>query len=154
MLCLIQRRRLLIFFAVRAHCWVMFNLAFSAKLYSSWSSPRLFLSSFRTAFPLAEQQEAPVDPFLKSIQVPLYGSTTHWGINYFSQSCTFHKLVEGGLCPIIQVINEDVKTVQAQYKPLQYTSSDWPSGGICAAGQNPLSMATQPVFHVPHCLFN
>lgn len=57
-----------------------------------------------------------------------------------------HKLAEGVLCPIIQVINEEV----VWYWP-QCTSSDWPLAGRCLIDDNPLNPAVQPVFSPPYC---
>jgi len=58
---------------------------------------------------LVELQEVPVSPFLQPIEVPLDGSTTRWQVSNFSQFSVISILLDGVLCPIIQMINEDVK---------------------------------------------
>ena len=60
------------------------------------------------AFPFLEFHKDSVDPFLQPLEVPLNGSTPIWCITYSSQFCVICKLAKDVLCPIIQVINEDV----------------------------------------------
>ncbi|KAK4826285.1 hypothetical protein QYF61_007132 [Mycteria americana] len=113
----------------RAHCWLMFSLvssrttkSFSAKLFSSWSTPSIYLVSGLVppqvqdfALHPVELYEVPVSPFLQPVQVPLDGSTTLWHISHSPQFCVICKRAEGTLCPIIQIINEDVKQDCTRY---------------------------------------
>lgn len=46
------------------------------------------------------------------------------------------------LCPIIQIIKEDV----------EQDPSSWSSVALCATNHHSLGPAVQPVFSVPHCL--
>ena len=59
--------------------------------------------------------EIPVSPFLQPVEVPLDGSMTLWCISRSSQFCVISKLAHGALCPIIQIINEDVEQDWTQY---------------------------------------
>ena len=59
---------------------------------------------------------------------------------------------EDALCPIIQIINEDIKEDQAQFSPLGYTANSWPPTRPCAIDHHPLSPAIQIAFSPPHCL--
>jgi len=58
-------------------------------------------------FPVVELHEISVGPFLQSVQVHLKGNTLTWCIH--TEFCSSCKLAEGVLCPVTQVINEDVK---------------------------------------------
>lgn len=58
-------------------------------------------------------------------------------------------LLEGILCPIIWVINEDVKGYWPLYQPLL---SDWCPAGLDAALHNPLGPVDQLIFIAPHSL--
>ncbi|KAK4825521.1 hypothetical protein QYF61_000034 [Mycteria americana] len=60
---------------------------------------------------------------LGPVQVPLDGSTTLWCINHSSEFGVISKLAEDTLCPIIHIMNEDVKQDWTQYWPL--TSVGW-----------------------------
>lgn len=71
------------------------------------------------ALPLAQLHEVQVSPFLQ----PLDGSTTLWWISHSSQFYVICKLAGGTLCPIIQIVNEDVKQYWTQFCPLAYTAS-------------------------------
>ncbi|KAK4806786.1 hypothetical protein QYF61_005582 [Mycteria americana] len=104
------------------------------------------------ALPLVELHEVPVSPFLQLVEVPLDDSMTLWHISYSSHFCVTSKLAEGTLCPIIQIINEEVKHYWPQYRPLGYTSSDLPPTALCATDHHPLGPAIQPIFNPPHCL--
>lgn len=61
------------------------------------------------------------------------------------------QLAEGTLCPIIWVINKDVKHRWSWSQPLEYATNDYPSPGLHAADHNPLSPAVHPVFTPAHC---
>lgn len=74
-----------------------------------------------------------------------------WCISCSSQFCTFCKLAEGVLCPIIQVIDEDIKECYLWCGPLAHTSRDLPPAGVFAADHNPSSLAVQAVFSPSHC---
>jgi len=45
------------------------------------------------------------------VQVFLNGSTTIWCITHFSQFCVVCLFDEGALCPVIQLINEDLGAI-------------------------------------------
>lgn len=89
----------------------MFNLVYTKKL-SSFSAkllstqPALVPSVIHlleqdTASPFVEFHEVLLAHF--SIKVPLKGSTTIWYVSHSSQFGVIWKLVEGELCPILQV---------------------------------------------------
>ena len=61
-----------------------------------------------------------------------------------------HKLGEGALCPIIQVINKYAKWYWPQYWPLGYTTSNWPLDGLDATNYKPLSPSVL-AFSPPLC---
>ncbi|KAK4810954.1 hypothetical protein QYF61_013362, partial [Mycteria americana] len=61
------------------------------------------------ALPLVELHEIPVSPILQLVKVPLDGSMTLWHISCSSQFGVISKLAGDTLCPIIQIINEDVE---------------------------------------------
>ena len=139
MLFLMQSKRLLAFFAARTHSRLMVNLLFArtlracyAKVLSSHSAPspywckELFLPKGRTwEFPFAELHENPVRPFLQLVELPPNGSTTLCCSSQSSHFCIICKLLESALCPIVQVINEDVNQHWPQYWPLGYTTNGW-----------------------------
>ncbi|GAB0186707.1 ectonucleotide pyrophosphatase/phosphodiesterase family member 3 [Grus japonensis] len=77
------------------------------------------------ALPLVGLHEVPVNPFLQPVEVPLDGSMTLWHISHSSQFGVISRLAEGTLCPIMQIINEDVELYWTQYSPLGYTTSDY-----------------------------
>ena len=89
-------------------------------------------------FHLVELLEVPVNPFVQPAEVPLDGSTTLWCISHFSQFCIISELAEGMLCPIIQIVNEDVKQCWCRYWLWGYTTNNWPPAGLCATGHHPL----------------
>lgn len=64
-------------------------------------------------------------PSLQPVEVSLNGSTTVWCLSHSSQVCIV-ALAERAVCPIVQVINGDVKQYLLWYEPLGSTSSDWP----------------------------
>ena len=61
------------------------------------------------AFAFVELHEVPVSLFLQPVEVPLNGSMILWWISCSSQVCIVCKLAKGALCPIVQIINQDVK---------------------------------------------
>ena len=85
-------------------------------------------------------------PFLQPVEVPLDGSTTLGRISHSSQLCITCKLAEDMLCPISQVINEDVEKDWPQYWFLGYSATYWPPTGLRAMDHNLLGPAIQPVF--------
>ena len=131
MLFLMQPKTLLAFFAARAHCWLMFNFwcppgpqgpflpsCFPAGCPHHTLVHGVVLPQVQDlAFPLVELQEVPVSLFLPPLPMPLNGSTTACCINHYSQFCIICRLAEGTLCPIVQVIYEDVKQCQSYYQP-------------------------------------
>ncbi|KAK4833070.1 hypothetical protein QYF61_027732 [Mycteria americana] len=58
---------------------------------------------------LVEFREVSVIPFLQPVEVLLDGSMTLWCISCSAQFCITSKIIEGTLCPIIKIINEDVE---------------------------------------------
>lgn len=56
------------------------------------------------------------------------------------------------LCPIIQIINEDIKQDSTQHRSLMYTTSYWTPTRPCATGHYPLGPGVQRVLNPPHCL--
>lgn len=54
---------------------------------------------------------------LQPVKVPMNSSTTLWLISRSFWSCIVIKLAEGALCPVIQVIRENVKLYGSQNKP-------------------------------------
>jgi len=99
--------------------------------------------------PFAEFQEILLGPFLQPVKVLLNGGPPIWCISHSSPYCVIWKCVQVALCPIIQVINEDVQ----QYQPMDCTTSDWPPAGPHVTDHNPSNLVVQPVFVPPHCPF-
>lgn len=50
-----------------------------------------------------------------SVKVPMSDNATIWCISHSSKSCVVCKLVEGLLCPITYVINEDINQDWTHY---------------------------------------
>ena len=100
----------------------MFNLvsirtpsSFPAKLLSSWLPPSMFCAwIYSIPVLLVELHETPVSPFLQPV-MPLDGSMILWFITQSSQFDVIRRCGGGTLCPIIQVINEDVEQDSIQY---------------------------------------
>lgn len=67
--------------------------------------------------------------------------------NLFLETDTSTKL-DGTLRLISEVINAVIKQHWPQYQPLEYTSSNYPSGEINATYHNPLSPRVQPILHL------
>lgn len=65
---------------------------------------------------LVELHKIPVRPFLQAVEVCLDASMTLWHISHFSQFCVTWKFAEGSLCPIIQILSEDVIRDWTPYK--------------------------------------
>lgn len=100
-LCLMQLRMPAVIFAMRAHCWLTFNLvsirtpkgllctaAFQLGSSQLVVVPGVVPSQGQDfALPLVELHEGPVGPFLQPVQVPLDISTTLWPISHSSQVC-------------------------------------------------------------------
>ena len=124
---LMKPRMLLVTFAVRAHCWLVFKFLStrtpSTKLLStrspaytgswSYSSPGAGVVS-----PSVELHEVPFSSFLQPVEVPLKGSTPIWCTRPSSQFRIICKYAKGALYSIIQIINEEVKQYWPQYWPL------------------------------------
>ncbi|KAK4811173.1 hypothetical protein QYF61_019804 [Mycteria americana] len=116
---------LLVFFAARAHCWLMFNMV-------STRTPRQPLHILvhgvvppqvqDFAPPLTELYEDPVSPFLQPVEVPLDGSTTLWCIHHSSQFCVISKLAEGS----DPVLTPGVHRLHLDFVPLITTLWTWP----------------------------
>lgn len=85
------------------------------------------------------------------VQNSLRNSTTIWYISHSSQFYIICKLAEGAPCPIIQIISGEFKQYFSQYSTRRYSTIDWPSAGLCATGDNPLRLVTQPAFKLSHC---
>ncbi|GAB0183594.1 mitochondrial enolase superfamily member 1 [Grus japonensis] len=67
---------------------------------------------------LVEFHLVPLYPTLQPVQVSLNGSAAFWCIGHSSRFCIISKLAEGTLCPLIQVIDEYVKELQASQSHL------------------------------------
>jgi len=67
------------------------------------------------AFPLLRLHEIPRSPLRQAVKVPLNVSTTLRCIGHSLQFCISCELAKDALCPINQVINEDVKEHWTQY---------------------------------------
>lgn len=61
------------------------------------------------------------------------------------QFCLVCILAQEALCPIIQVVNEDVKEYQPQCQALWLFASDWRSGGLCPADHSLVGLAFEQV---------
>lgn len=101
-----------------------------------------------------ELKEVPVSPFLHPVELPLDGDTALWHISYSSQFCVICKLVEGTLCPVIQIINEYVKYHYTQHSSLRCTANFQTPIRLCATDHHTLVLAIQLVFSSSHCLLN
>lgn len=73
-----------------------------------------------SSFSLTELHGVPVGSFLQPVEVTLNGSMTLWCTSHFFHSCIITKTVEGTLCSIIQIIDEDVEEYCTQYPSLGY----------------------------------
>lgn len=110
----------------------------------AWDSPG--------AFPLVEIHEIPLSPVLQPVEIPLSGSAT-FTVLALSLFCNVCEVAEGSLCPVVQVINEEVKQYWTQYQSLEYTTSYLPPTGLHATYLNLLDPAIKTVFNLHHCLF-
>jgi len=104
-----------------------------------------------STLPLVKPHHVPLCCILQSVQVLLNGSTAFWAVSHSSQLCTISKHAEGGLCPFIQVTDEDVEQDQTQYWPLGNTTSYRPLSRLCATDQNCLSSVSQLALNSPQC---
>lgn len=150
--CLVLPRRVWIFTAMRAHCWLIFNLfirmlrSFLIKLLSSCLMPaswclRLFLLGCQTQFPIVKshvffsQIVHPVRVFWKAVQPPDASFTLPSFVRFWSQfrvHCVLY--------------SRSVMKMLHQYRVLGCLASDWPTGELCATGHNTLCPADQPLF--------
>lgn len=123
--------------------------AISAKLFSHWFIPSL---SWHMGFFLFPGVGLKHFPLLKSWHsclpiYPAYQGTSEMAAQVSGVSvilCSLViicKVVEGVLCPIIQLINEVVKQYWTQYQWPEHNPSDWPAAGLCATAHNSLSFA-------------
>ena len=100
----------------------------------------------------------PLCPTLQSVQVLLNAGTGFWCVSHSSQLCIISKLAEDGLCPFIQVVDEDVKQGQTQHQARGNMASYRPPTSFCEPDDNTLRSANQPVLnllhhpHIPHFL--
>jgi len=111
---LMQPRMLLAFFAVRTHCWLMFNLlstrtskSHSAELLSSHLASSMHWQNL--ALPFVKHHEIPLCPILQPVQVHLNGSTTTWCIVLCSNSSPslYHlQICRDALCPITSFLTK------------------------------------------------
>lgn len=62
-------------------------------------------------------------PALQSVHVLFTGSTAFWCVSQSFQLCIISKLEQGGLYPLIQVIDEVVEQDPTQHRPLGNTVS-------------------------------
>lgn len=123
MLCPMQPRRLVVFFAKRAHCWLMFKLVSTkilrslfAKWLSSWPAPNIcqYLGLFLLC---VRKWHFPLLNFMRSLLVHFFIlSRSLWMAAQLSDVSTSppnfvitHKLAEGaGSCTVIQFIKEGI----------------------------------------------
>lgn len=97
------------------------------------------------AFFLAEIPDITLYPFLP-VGILLRGSTTIWFISHSPTHPWFYVICnpqKSGLCPIFQVIFEDVKSTGP-------TVGTWSTAGLFTACHYLLCPAHQPVFSSPH----
>jgi len=66
------------------------------------------------AFGLVEPHSAGLRPLIQPVQIPLHGLPTLKQINTSTQLGVIHRLTEGALDPLIQIIDKDVKEDQTQ----------------------------------------
>ena len=125
---------------------------FSIMLLSSHLAPSLdwwlFLHRCRTL-------QSTLLSFMKFLVDCWIISPARWGPSGWWHGCLvcrphlpvlYHlQIAEGTLCPIIQVINEEVKLYWSQFWLLGWTTSDWPPAGLPAFDHNILSPAVQLV---------
>lgn len=131
----LEQPRMLLVFAARAHCWLIFTLftrnlrSFSAMLFFCWSLPACAgavpLPGLQLTFAFFGLHEVSVGSFLQPNLVPLKGGTTSWCIGHCSQFSTIWKLAEWVLWPFVQVINGDVKPYWPQKHLLGCLFSSW-----------------------------
>ena len=128
MLFLMQTGMLLAFFSVRLYCWLVVSSRLPGpqglSLQSCFPAFRLQHVLVPGVVPLqvqdfavlfVELHEIPLSPVLQPVQIPLDGSTATWCISRSSQYCVICKLAEVVLCPIVQVVNKDVRHYWPQF---------------------------------------
>jgi len=124
--------RISLAFFARAHCWLLFNLMSTKTPAFFWKAGwpfqldghqhglvhGIFLSPvWDFALSLSELHQIPVNLFLQPVMVFLHGSMTPWHISRLSQFYVICKLAEGTLCPIIQIVNEDINNIGPSSDP-------------------------------------
>ena len=97
---------------------------------------------------LVELQEVPVSPFPQPAEVPLSGSMTLWHLSCCSWWGVISKCAKGTICPVIQVINEDIPQDRTQKWPLGHSTRYWPPIRLCAIDHHSLGPAIQGVFNL------
>lgn len=111
----------------------------SSLILSSCLNPTMCMWQGFT-FPIEEVHEVTTGPLLQPLKVPL-NSRDIWYTSHSSQFCIICKCTKVVLHPIFQVINKDVEIYWSQYWTLEYSTSDWPQAGLCAADRNFLNSA-------------
>lgn len=116
----------------------------------------LFLLSCRTVHISLLNFSKLFCPILLLVQILLNGSKNFKWIRHNPCSGIIHhpsgiicNLDEGAVCPIIQLITEDVKQYWPWYQPL---GALW-SPAALRVDHNPLSLTLQPIFNPPHRQF-
>lgn len=151
-----QPKMLLVFFATRAACWLIFHLSTHQDpqvLASQAVSPLLVLMSpdhryicpqvQDIAFPLLE---IPVSPFLQPAEVPLNGGTTPPNTHTFFIICKQDRIDSvpqfRSLVKIFIRIDFNID--------VRYPAGHQPPGGLCVSGHNPLkpAVSVQLTFHL------
>ena len=91
--------------------------------------------------PLIELYDIPVGSFLQPVQVPLKGDPALDHLDCFDcfpQFGDIHKFVDNTLCPIIQIVKEDVKKQHwSQYQSFRDPNSYWVRPGLTALSTTP-----------------
>lgn len=99
-----------------------------AKLLSCWMAPSLYYAwiySFpNLALLFVGLHKAPVEPISAAFWGPSGWQQTPWHMSHSSQFGASSKHAEGAFCPIVQVINEDIKQGSVQNWLLRHTVSD------------------------------
>ena len=85
------------------------------KAASQLVSPQRVLMPGVVPFHFVEHHEVPVCPVLQPAELPTNGSTTIGRYKTARSGWYICELADSALCPMIQVINEDVKQYWPQY---------------------------------------
>lgn len=140
---ILKPRRLLGFFAARAHCWLMVNFvttttprSFSAKPFPSHLNHRLYWGLGYSSpgagpvFSLCWTSGGSCQ--LISSTYPCPSEQQHSQLVHQTLlPVTVCKLAEGALHATVYVINKEVKQYWHRHQPFGYTTHDQPPHGLC-----------------------